>query len=60
MPGYVRRPLMSKAEQDDLYRASGYRILTNATVFTLFHDEGLFRMRNSQSSSVFAWRFIHP
>ena len=29
---------MSEAKQDDLYRASSYRILTNATAFTLFHD----------------------
>ena len=32
---------MSEARQDDLYRASGYRILTNATVFTPFHDEAV-------------------
>ena len=42
---------MSEAKQDYLYRASGCCILTNATVFTLFHDEGRFRMRNSQRSS---------
>ena len=42
MPSSVRRPLISEAKQDDLYRASGCRILTNATVFTLFHDEGRF------------------
>ena len=58
MPSSVRRPLMSEAKQDDLYRASGYRILTNATVFTLFHDEGRFRMRNSQRSSIFVCCFI--
>ena len=40
MPSSVRGPLMSEAKPDDLYRASGCRILTNATVFTLFHDEG--------------------
>ena len=50
---------MSEAKQDDLYRASGYRILTNATVFSLLHDEGRFRMRNSQRSSIFIWGFIH-
>lgn len=27
---------MSEAKQDDLYSTGGYRILTNATVFTLF------------------------
>ena len=54
----VQHPLMSEAKQDDLSRSSGYRILTNATVFTLFHDEGRFRMRNSQSLSIFVWRFI--
>ena len=58
MPSSVRRPLMSEAKQDDLYRASGCRILTNATVFTLFHDEDRFRMRNSQGSSIFILRFI--
>ena len=34
------------------------KVLTNATIFTLFHDEGRFRMRNSQRSSIFIWRFI--
>ena len=58
MPSSVRRLLMSEAKQDDLYRASGYRILTNATVFTPLHDEGRFRMRNSQRSSIFVCRFI--
>ena len=47
MPSSVGRPLMSEAKRADLYRASGCRILTNATVFALFHDEGRFRMRNS-------------
>ena len=41
MPSSVQRPLMSEAKQGDLYRASGCRILTNAIVFTLFHDEGV-------------------
>ena len=58
MPSSVRRPLMSEAKQDDHYRASGCRILTNATDFTHFHDEGRSRMRNSQRSSIFIWRFI--
>ena len=58
MPSSVRRPLMSEAKQDDLYRASGCHILTNATVFTLFHDEGRFRMRNWQRLSIFIWRFF--
>ena len=58
MPSSVRRPLMSEAKQDDLYRASGCRILTNATVLKLFHDECRFGMRNSQRSSIFLWRFI--
>ena len=59
MPSSVRRPLMSEAKQDNLYRTNGYRILTNATFFTLLHDEDRFRMRNSQRSSIFIWRFIH-
>ena len=50
---------MSEAKQDDLYRASGYRILTNATVFTLLHDEGRFRMRNSQRLSILHMAFFH-
>ena len=58
MPSSVWRLLMSEAKQDDLYRASGCRILTNATVFTPFHDEGCFRMCNSQRLSIFIWRFI--
>ena len=53
MPSSARRPLMSEANQDDLYLSSGYRILTNATILTLFHDEGRFRMPNSQHSSIF-------
>ena len=57
VPSSVRRLLMSEAKQDDLYHASGYCILTNATVFTPFHDEGRFRMRNSQHSSIFVVLF---
>ena len=60
MPSSVRHPLTSEAEQDDQYHASGYRILTNATVFTLFHDEGLIRIGNLQRLSIFVWRFIYP
>ena len=36
MPSSVRRPLMSEAKQDDLYRASGCRVLTNATALHSF------------------------
>ena len=57
MPSSVQWPLMSEAKQDDLYRASVYRILTNATILTLIHDEGRFRMRNSQCSSIFCMAF---
>ena len=41
MPSSVRHPLMSEAKQADLYHASGCRILTNATIFILFHDEAV-------------------
>ena len=46
MPSSVHRPLMSEAKQDGLYSAGGYPILTTATVFIPFHDEGHFRMHN--------------
>ena len=52
------RPSMSEAKQDGLHRA-GCRILTNATIFTLFHDEGRFRMPNSQHSPIFVWDWIY-
>ena len=32
---------MSEAKQDDLYSAGSFRILTVASIFTLFHDEAV-------------------